>query len=53
MGIVERPQDKKLVGCTWAYNVKYNSIGSLDHYKGILNLWCWIWGDICSSDISI
>ena len=31
--IVERPKDKKVVGCRWIYTVKYKSDGTLDLYK--------------------
>ena len=31
--IVERPKDKKAVGCRWIYTVKYKSDGTLDWYK--------------------
>jgi len=42
--IVERPKDKKAVGCRWIYTVKYKSDGTLDQYKARLvakdsNLW--------------
>ena len=31
--IVERPKDKKAVGCRWVYTVKYLADGTLDWYK--------------------
>ena len=31
--IVERPKDKKTVGCRWIYTVKYQVDGTLDRYK--------------------
>jgi len=31
--IVERPKDKKAVGCRWIYKVKYKTDGTLDRYK--------------------
>jgi len=31
--IVERPKDKKAVGCRWIYTVKYKSDDTLDRYK--------------------
>ena len=34
--IVERPKDKKAVGCRWIYIVKYQSNGTLDRYKARL-----------------
>ena len=34
--IVERPKDKKAVGCRWIYTVKYKSDGTLDRYKARL-----------------
>ena len=34
--IVERPKDKKAVGCRWIYTVKYQSNGTLDRYKARL-----------------
>ena len=34
--IVERPKDKKAVGCRWLYTVKYMSDGTLDRYKARL-----------------
>jgi len=34
--IVERPKDKKAVGCRWIYTVKYKSNGTLDRYKAKL-----------------
>ena len=30
--IVEKPKDKKVVGCRWIYTVKYQSDGTLDRY---------------------
>jgi len=34
--IVERPKDKKAVGCRWIYTVKYKSDSTLDRYKARL-----------------
>ena len=34
--IVERPKDKKAVGCRWVYTVKYQVDGTLDRYKARL-----------------
>ena len=34
--IVERPKDKKTVGCRWIYTVKYQVDGTLDRYKARL-----------------
>ena len=34
--IVEKPKDKKAVGCRWIYTVKYQSDGTLDRYKARL-----------------
>lgn len=34
--VVDRPNDKKAVGCRWIYTVKYRSDGSLDRYKARL-----------------
>jgi len=34
--IVERSKDKKAVGCTWIYTVKYQADGTLDQYKARL-----------------
>jgi len=34
--IVDRPKDKKAMGCRWIYTVKYKSDGTLDRYKARL-----------------
>ncbi|RDX88675.1 hypothetical protein CR513_29703, partial [Mucuna pruriens] len=34
--IVDRPKDKRVVGCTWIYNVKCKSDGTLEQYKARL-----------------
>ena len=34
--IVEKPKDKKAVGCRWIYTVKYQFDGTLDRYKARL-----------------
>ena len=33
---VERPKDKKLVGCRWIFTIQYKSDGPLERYKAIL-----------------
>lgn len=34
--IIEKPKDKRPVGCRWIYTVKYRSDGTLDRYKARL-----------------
>ena len=34
--LVDRPQDKKVIGLKWVYRIKYNEDGSIQKYKAHL-----------------